>query len=144
MQIDGSIVFVTGANRGLGEALMRALLERGAARVYAGARREQVIPVLPGFDANRIVPVSFDLTSPDAISAAAELAKDVNLLINNASTAAFKNPLEADPSAVAQEMHTNYLGTYNTIRAFLPALKRNRGAVVNILSVVALSSLPPM
>lgn len=144
MQIEGSIVFVTGANRGLGAALMRALLERGAARVYAGARRHQMIRALPGFDANRIVPVSFDLTSPEAISAAAERAKDVNLLINNASTAAFKNPLEADPSAVAQEMHTNFLGTYSTIRAFLPALKENRGAVVNILSVLALSSNPSM
>lgn len=144
MQIEGSIVFVTGANRGLGEALMRSLLERGAARVYAGARRREAIPVLPEFGADRIIPVSFDLTSPDAISAAAELAKDVNLLINNASTAAFKNPLEADPSAVAHEMHTNYLGTYNTIRAFLPVLTRNRGAVVNILSVIALSSLPAM
>lgn len=144
MQIEGSIVFVTGANRGLGEALMRALLERGAARVYAGARRPQMIRTLSGFDANRIVPVSFDLTSPDAIAAAAELGQEVNLLINNASTAAFKNPLEADPSAVAQEMHTNFLGTYNTIRAFLPALKENRGAVVNILSVLALSSNPFM
>ena len=144
MQIEGSIVFVTGANRGLGGALMRALLERGAARVYAGARRREAISVIPGFEPNRIVPVSFDLTSPNAISAAAELANDVNLLINNASTAAFKNPLEADPTAVAEEMHTNFLGTYSTIRAFLPVLKRNRGAVVNILSVLALSSAPVM
>lgn len=144
MQIEGSIVFVTGANRGLGEALMRALLERGAARVYAGARREQEIPVPRGFGADRIVPVSFDLTSPDTISAAAGLATEVNLLVNNASTAAFRSPLEADPNAVAQEMHTNFFGTYNTIRAFLPALRRNRGAVVNILSVLSLSSMPPM
>lgn len=144
MQIEGSIVFVTGANRGLGEALTRALLARGAARVYAGARRHETIRALPGFDANRIVPVSFDLTSPDVISAAAELATGVNLLINNASTAAFKNPLDADPSSIAAEMHTNFLGTYNTIRAFIPALKRNHGTVVNVLSVIALSSLPSM
>lgn len=144
MQIKGSIVFVTGASRGLGKALVQALLDRGAARVYAGARRVEDIPALAGNDANRVVPVLFDLTSPEVIAAAVARAEGVNLLINNASTSAFGSPLEVDRKSVAQEMHVNFHGTYDTIRAFLPALKRNRGALVNVLSLLALSSTPPM
>lgn len=144
VNIKGSIVFVTGANRGLGKALVQALLERGAARVYAGVRRVEDFPAPAGQDANRVVPVRFDLTSPEVIAAAAERAEDVNLLINNASTAAFGGPLEVDRKSVAQEMHINFLGTYDTIRAFLPTLKSHRGTVVNILSLLSLSSTPPM
>jgi len=144
MKVQGSSAFVTGANRGLGQALVQALLERGAARVYAGARHIHKIPVFDGGDGGRVVPVPFDLTMPESILAASARAADVDLLINNASTAAFGGPLEVDRASIAQEMHVNYLGTYDTIRAFLPALRSNRGAIVNVLSLLALSSTPPM
>src|SRR5262245_17539027 len=140
MKVQGSSAFVTGANRGLGQALVQALLERGAARVYAGARHIHKIPVFDGGDGGRVVPVPFDLTMPESILAASARAADVDLLINNASTAAFGGPLEVDRASIAQEMHVNYLGTYDTIRAFLPALRSNRGAIVNVLSLLALSS----
>lgn len=144
MKIEGSVVFITGANRGLGKALVQASLERGAARVYAGARRVHELSALAERDPDRVVPVPFDLTAPAVIAAAAARAVDVSVLINNASTAAFGGPLQVDRASVAQEMDVNFLGTYDTIRAFLPALRRTRGAVVNVLSLLALSSTPPM
>lgn len=143
MTIRNSIAFVTGANRGLGKSLVQALLEQGAARVYAAARRPEQVSAWSGGD-DRIVPIPFDLASPPTIAAAADRAGDVSLLINNASTASFAGPLVADRDAVAQEMTVNYLGTFDTTRAFVPALKRNHGAIVNVLSLLALSSTPPM
>jgi len=144
MQIKNTTALVTGANRGLGKALVQALLERGAARVYAAARRPDQISTTGNGGSDRIVPIPFDLTSQSAIAAAAERAGDVRLLINNASTAAFAGPLDADRGAVAEEMTVNYLGTYDTIRAFAPVLASHGGAVVNVLSLLALSSTPPM
>jgi NAD(P)-dependent dehydrogenase (short-subunit alcohol dehydrogenase family) len=94
---------------------------------------------------SRIVPVAFDLLDPASIQSAALTASDATVLINNASTAAFAGPLDADPAAVRQEMAVNYDGTYATIRAFIPVIEENGGgAIVNVLSLLALASTPPM
>src|SRR4051794_13663426 len=120
MQITGQTVFLTGANRGLGRRLTEALLSRGAAKVYAAARKPDAVI----HDA-RVVPVRLDLLDPPSIAAAAERAGDTTILINNASTAAFANPLEADRDALRSEMAVNYDGTFDVIRAFVPVLTRN-------------------
>jgi short-subunit dehydrogenase len=124
---------VTGASRGLGAHLVDALLDRGTAKVYAFARDTTKVRQDP-----RVVAVAFDLQRPPAVP------DDVTLLINNASTAEFAGPLDADPEAVRREMAINYEGTYATIRAFLPTLEANGGALVNVLSLLSLASTPPM
>jgi NAD(P)-dependent dehydrogenase (short-subunit alcohol dehydrogenase family) len=131
---------VTGAARGLGRHLVDALLERGAATVYALARDPSKVRRDP-----RVVPVAFDLADEQSIRAAAARCADVTLLVNNASTAAFAGPLDADAAAVRHEMRINYDGTYATIRAFVPVLERNGGGrLVNVLSLLSLASTPPM
>jgi NAD(P)-dependent dehydrogenase (short-subunit alcohol dehydrogenase family) len=91
------------------------------------------------------VPVAFDLADERSIAAAAARCSDVTLLVNNASTAAFAGPLDADPAAVRREMAVNYDGTYAAIRAFVPVLERNGGGgIVNVLSLLSLASTPPM
>ena len=124
---------VTGASRGLGAHLVDALLDRGTAKVYAFARDTTKVRQDP-----RVVAVAFDLQQPPTVP------EDVTLLINNASTAEFAGPLDAAPEAVAREMAINYEGTYATIRAFLPTLEANGGALVNVLSLLSLASTPPM
>jgi NAD(P)-dependent dehydrogenase (short-subunit alcohol dehydrogenase family) len=139
MEIQGTTVLVTGANRGLGRQLVDALLERGAAKVYAAAR----VPV-PSSDP-RVAAIALDLTSPDTIAAAARTASDVTIVINNAGTASFAGPLDADPAAVRGEMAVNYDGTFEVVRAFAGVLERNGGgAIVNVLSLLSLASTPPM
>ena len=142
MDITETTVLVTGANRGLGRALVDALLTRGAGRVYAAARD---LSSIERRDDDRAVPLALDLTSQPQIHAAAEQASDVRLLINNASTAAFTDPFSTDRAALEQELQTNYLGTLDAILAFAPVIERNGGgAVVNVLSLLSLASMPPM
>ncbi len=139
MDLSTSVPVVTGASRGLGRHLVDALLERGVPKVYALAR-----DVTKVRQDDRIVAVPFDLLDPASIEQAAGTAADATLLINNASTAAFSGPLEADPGEVRREMATNYDGTYATIRAFVPVLEATGGRVVNVLSLLSLASTPPM
>jgi NAD(P)-dependent dehydrogenase (short-subunit alcohol dehydrogenase family) len=140
MNIEGRCAVVTGANRGLGRSLVDALLERGAAKVYAAVRDPATAPSDP-----RVVALRLDLLDRESIAAAAQFAGDATLLINNASTAVFAGPLDADPDAVRSEMTINYDGTYEVIRAFAGVLERNGGgAIVNVLSLLSLASTPPM
>ena len=133
--IDGITALVTGANRGLGKAFTQALLDRGAAKVYAGARDPGTVDVTDA----RVVPVRLDITNPGDVAAAARDCADVSLVINNAGAMLQKPFLSApDLSAARAEMDTNYFGTLAMARAFAPVLAAaGGGALVNILSVVS-------
>lgn len=133
MDINGSVCLVTGANRGLGRAYVRALLERGARKVYAAARHPESSD-MPG-----VVPVRLDITRPDEVARAASECPDVTLLVNNAGLAHGNQPLDAGADAEArEEMETNYFGTMAMCRTFIPVLEANgAGALVNVLSVAS-------
>jgi NAD(P)-dependent dehydrogenase (short-subunit alcohol dehydrogenase family) len=140
MDISTSTPVVTGAGRGLGSHLVDLLLDHRAAKVYALARDTSTVRRDP-----RVVPAHFDLRDPVSIEAAARMAPDATLLINNASTAVFSGPLEADLGAVRTEMEVNFEGLYRTILAFVPVIEANGGGqVVNVLSLLSLASTPPM
>jgi NAD(P)-dependent dehydrogenase (short-subunit alcohol dehydrogenase family) len=129
---------VTGANRGLGRAIVLALLDRGAPKVYAAVRDLKTAPVN-----ERVVPLRLDLTDRQQINAAAEAAADANLLVNNASDAAFAPLLEAPRDAIERELATNVLGTLDVIRAVTPNMAAG-GTIVNILSLLSLAAAPGM
>ncbi|MET0424243.1 MAG: SDR family oxidoreductase [Actinoplanes sp.] len=132
MDIKGSVALVTGANRGIGRQFARHLVERGAATVYATARRPGDIDI-PG-----VRVLALDITDPASIRAAAEAAPDVNLLINNAGVALRQNVIDGDLDQIGQELDTHLWGTLRMMRAFAPALGRNGGgAVLNVLSVLS-------
>ena len=138
MQINGATALVTGANRGLGRRFAQALLDRGAAKVYAGARDPESVG-LPG-----VVPVRLDITDPAQVAAAASLAADVDLLINNAGSSTNAALVDGDLGDVRLEMETHYFGTLSVARAFAPVLAANGGgALVNVLSVLSWTTLPP-
>lgn len=137
MLLEGTTAFVTGANRGLGRHFAKALLDRGAAKVYAAARNPESID-LPG-----VVPVRLDITDPAQVAAAAALASDVRLLINNAGLSTGARVLDGDLADVRLEMETHYFGTLSVTRAFAPVLAANGGgALLNVLSVLSWTALP--
>jgi len=143
MQIERSVAFVTGANRGIGRAFIDALLERGATRIYAAARDPATLEMLTRLD-RRVRAVLLDVRNAADAAVAASQARDVTLLINNAGTLSVGSPVVVPITAVRDDMETNFFGTLNVINAFVPVLERNRGSIVNMLTLVALASMPAL
>jgi NAD(P)-dependent dehydrogenase (short-subunit alcohol dehydrogenase family) len=138
MKLDHAVVFVTGANRGLGLEFARQALAKGAAKVYAGARDPASV-TLPG-----VVPVRLDVNDPAQVAAAAAACGDVTLVINNAGIAEPGSLLDANSAEALQRMlDTNVFGMLRVSQAFAPVLARNGGgAFLNVLSVASWISSP--
>ncbi|MCF0096588.1 SDR family oxidoreductase [Micromonospora sp. NPDC049114] len=136
MKIAASTALVTGANRGFGRHLAAELVARGAT-VYAAARNPDSVD-LPG-----VTPVRLDITDPDSVAAAATLAGDVNLLVNNAGIDSRADLLEGDLDQIRLELETHYLGNLSMIRSFAPVIAGNGGGtVLNVLSVLSWVNFP--
>jgi NAD(P)-dependent dehydrogenase (short-subunit alcohol dehydrogenase family) len=132
--VAGKSVLITGANRGIGRAFVEEALRRGAGRVYAGTRDASAFPD------ERVVPLALDVTDAAQIRAAAATAESLDVLINNAGIALYDDL--TDPAVLERHLAVNLFGTHAVTRAFLPALIRSGGAVINNLSVNALAPLP--
>jgi NAD(P)-dependent dehydrogenase (short-subunit alcohol dehydrogenase family) len=134
MTIADRAVLVTGANRGLGLALVEEALRRGATRVYAGTRQPLAHPD------ERVMALSLDVTDAAQIRAAVERVESLDVLINNAGV-----DLHGDLSdrvLLDRHLAVNLFGTYGVTQAFLPLLTRSRGAIINVLSLAAVAALP--
>lgn len=137
MKISGAVALVTGANRGIGREFAVQLVERGASKVYATARTPERIDV-PGVETLRI-----DVTDPASIEAAAAVASDVTLLVNNAGVSTGANLVDGDLDDIRKEIDTHFYGTLHMVRAFAPALRRNGdGAILNVLSALSWFTAP--
>jgi NAD(P)-dependent dehydrogenase (short-subunit alcohol dehydrogenase family) len=134
MTIADKTVLVTGANRGIGQALVEEALRRGAKRVYAGTRQP-----LSHSD-GRVTPVTLDVTDAAQIQAAVERVESLDILINNAGVALYDDL--SDRAALEQSLAVNLFGPWGVTQAFLPLLTRSRGAIVNNVSTMALAPLP--
>jgi NAD(P)-dependent dehydrogenase (short-subunit alcohol dehydrogenase family) len=132
--IANGTVLVTGANRGIGRALVEEALARGAKRVYASTRQPITHPD------RRVVPLMFDLTDAAQIRAAAGTVDSLDILVNNAGLALYDDL--GDPSAIERHLAVNLFGPLAVTQAFLPLLTRSRGAIVNVLSTAALAAIP--
>lgn len=141
MEIAGRTAFVTGANRGIGRRFVAELLARGAAGVYAGVREperaDEALRAEP-----RVTLVPLDVTDPASVEAAARRAGDVSLLVNNAGISAAGSLLDGSPDDIRRVLDTNLYGVLGTSRAFAPALRAHRGALVNILSALSWFTVP--
>jgi len=133
MKIENAVVLVTGANRGLGLAFARELLARGARKVYAGARDPATVTQAG------VEPLRLDVNKPDEVAAAAALASDVTLVINNAGIAQPGGFLAPDSEEVARRLlETNFFAVLRMSKAFAPVLAANGGgALLNVLSVAS-------
>jgi NAD(P)-dependent dehydrogenase (short-subunit alcohol dehydrogenase family) len=138
-EMDGATVtnrsiLVTGANRGIGQALVEEALRRGAERVYAGARRPFAHPD------RRVTPLILDVTDGSQIEAAVERVEALDVLINNAGVALYDDL--TDRGALEQSLEVNLFGPWAVTQAFLPLLTQSQGAIVNNASLMAMAPLP--
>ena len=138
--IKGSVVLITGATGAIAQALISALEARGAAKIYAAARDISALAASPV-----LVPIKMDVTSDADVARAAAAAPDVTLLINNAGVNHNTSFMTAPSLALAsEEIEANYLAPLRVTRAFAPTLTANRGAVLNMLTILARVNLPFM
>ncbi|MFD8221881.1 SDR family oxidoreductase [Streptomyces sp. NPDC059697] len=130
--IEGSVVLVTGGSRGIGRALVQALYERGASKVYATARDPRTVTHPDA------VPLALEVSDPASVAAAAERAQDVTVLINNAGASVNANFLDSPVEDVRREFETNFYGPLLVTRAFVPIIERNGGGhILNVHSVLS-------
>jgi len=134
MTIADKTVLVTGANRGIGQALVTEALRRGAKRVYAGTRQPLDQPD------ERVTPLALDVTNRAQIQAAADQIESLDLLINNAGVALYDDL--TDRAALERSLAVNFFGMYDVTQAVLPQLTRSKGAIVNNVSLMALAPFP--
>ena len=134
MTIANKTTLVTGANRGIGLALVNEALKRGAKRVYAATRQPFT------HDDERVTPLAIDVTNEKQIRQAFEQVGSLDVLINNAGIS-LPDDL-SDRAAFDRHLEVNVFGTYYMTKTFLPLLERSRGAIVNIVSVGALAAVP--
>ena len=140
MNFSGKTVLVTGANRGIGLAIVKTLLQKDVTKVYAGARD---VNRLPDFGDSRVVPLALDITNKEQVTSAAKTAGDVSVLINNAGVAAFSSIVDGPLELVERDMNTNYFGTLDMVRAFVPVLQGTDGAtIVNVVTIAAFANFP--
>ena len=147
--VDGSVVLVTGSNRGVGLGFVEVLLERGAKRVYATARNPRNLPDVVALDPSRVVPLQLDVNNEEHRRAAAAQAKDVTWIINNAAYPGSRIPAERrirsattlDDSKLVME--TNCWSPAELARLFIPIILSNGGgAIANVLSAASWFCLP--
>ncbi len=135
MSIQNKSVLITGANRGIGRALVNEALRRGAARVYAGTRGALEITD------KRVIPLTLDVTNTSQIQDALDQVGELDLLINNNAGIAIYDDL-SNLEVIEQHMAVNFFGLLKVTQAFLPLLRRSKGAIVNNSSLAALAALP--
>lgn len=134
VRIADKSILVTGANRGIGQALVEEALGRGAKRVYAGTRKGLT------HNDSRVTPLTLDVTDAAQIKGAVRAVESLDVLINNAGVAGYDDL--SDRAALEAHLEVNLFGMYAMTQAFLPLLTRTGGALVNNLSINALAPLP--
>ena len=132
-QLAAQTALVTGANGGLGREFVNQLLARGATKVYAGARNPETIDV----NDPRVVPLQLDVTDPDSVARAAEVAGDVSLVVNNAGISLAARVLDDDTAKLRRELEVNLFGPLAVTSAFPDQLAARSGVVVNVASILA-------
>ena len=146
--IENRTVLVTGANRGIGKSIVQEFLNNGASKIYAAARNIESLNTLltEVENTDKVVPILIDLNKPETISAAAEVADDVEVVVNNAGMLNVANPIADDAVKFLQEeMEVNVYGLMHMAKAFAPVLKANDGgALVQLNSVASIKNFADM
>ncbi|MEO9967940.1 MAG: SDR family oxidoreductase [Reichenbachiella sp.] len=141
---EGKVALVSGGNRGIGKAIVIELLERGASKVYAGARNPDTLSVLKDKYGDRLIPLKLDVTDSQSIAEVVKVAGDVEILINNAGVLKFDSLIAEDAAEnFAYHLSVNVNGLIGLTNAFIAQLKaKPNTAIVNVSSLAGLANMP--
>jgi NAD(P)-dependent dehydrogenase (short-subunit alcohol dehydrogenase family) len=143
-EITGRVALVTGANRGIGKAVVASFLQHGAAKVYAGIRSlDKAEPLVAEFG-EKVLPLRVDYNDPASITSAAKTAKDVEVVVSNAGILKTAAPLDDNViETFKEELEVNVYGLLRMAKTFAPVLKANGGgAFVQLNSIASLCGFP--
>lgn len=132
-QLAAQTALVTGANRGLGREFVHQLVDRGVTKVYAGAREPGTVDL----DDPRVVPLQLDVTDPESVARAAQVARDVSVVVNNAGISLAARVLDDDSTQLRRELEVNLFGPLAVTAAFGDQVAARSGVVVNVASVLS-------
>jgi len=136
--LENKIALVTGANRGIGKAIVETLIAKGASKVYAAVRDVSSAQALVERYGDQVVPLQLDLSQPETIQAAAATATDVEIMVNNAGVLKTANPIAENAiESLGFEIEINVYGLIRVAQAFAPVLKANGGGALVQLNSVA-------
>lgn len=135
----GRTALVTGANRGIGAAFVDALMDTGAARVYAGARDVDTLNAARSRYGSRLVPVRLDVTNPLDVAAFAAAHHDVDLLISNAGREGSGRVLGHDEADARHLFEVHLWGPWRLADALAPGIRERAGGMIFVQSIAALA-----
>lgn len=139
ISIKNKIALVTGANRGIGKAIVESFINHGATKVYLAVRNPESTKAIEEQYGDQVVTIQADVSNTDSIKRLAEQTTDVDIVVNNAGIALPDSRVLADDveDKLAKEFNVNVLGLLRVAKAFAATLEKNHGAFVQLNSVAS-------
>lgn len=145
ISVEDRVALVTGANRGIGKAIVESFIEHGAKKVYLAVRNPESTKPLEDQFGDRVVTLQVDMSDAQSIQRLGEQAKDVEIVVNNAGVLSVSSALDEDIEAIlTRELNVNVFGFLRVAKAFASTLEKNKGALVQLNSVASLKSFPSL
>lgn len=145
IEVKGKVALVTGANRGIGRAIVESFIKHGAHKVYLAVRDLSSTDELVKQYDNKVVPLQVDITDKATVELLSEKAGDTDIVVNNAGVLEVSNPLDSHFKDVfLRELDVNVFGLINMAQAFAPIMVKNKGAFVQLNSVASLVNMTPI
>ncbi|WP_096086460.1 SDR family oxidoreductase [Agaribacterium haliotis] len=143
--IEGKVALVTGANRGIGKAIVESLIAHGAKKVYLAVRNPETTLELSQRYGDKVLALQFDASDEQSFTALAEQAQDVELVVNNAGVLEPAAPLSDNAvKALEYEMTVNVYGLIHIAQKFAPILQeKSEAAFVQLNSVASIKNFTP-
>lgn len=139
--VENKIALVTGANRGIGKAIVESFLNHGAKKVYLAVRSPESTAALAAKYGDKVVTLKADVSDTNSINQLAIDAADVDIVVNNAGVLVPANPLSENViSALSTEFDVNVLGLLRVANAFSSTLEKRKGVLVQMNSVASIKN----
>lgn len=142
IKINNKTALVTGANRGIGKSIVESFITHGAKKVYLAVRNLDSANELIAKYGDKVNAIKVDVSSAESINNLADLAQDVEIVVNNAGVLVSANPLSQHAEeSLNKELNVNVFGLLRMAQAFAPILeKNNASAFVQLNSVASIKN----